>query len=360
MMRVWSLRFLSLAAVAAVALLLAEGLLRISGLLPVRGVMTVDEREFARLPGLFVPGQELLAEPGTPFPHRVTIDSLGFRGLRAVSRVKPPGEFRVFFAGDSFTYGHNVHDAETLPAQLESRLQGFCPEPRVVNAGVPGFTILGQGEQVARGLVLDPDVALVMYFENDLFELVHVRQWDQLAVNRRLKSRFPLSLVYGAMRDSALWRLALRATLAPRQRMGERMARGAPEASASLEGLEPGTAPWSRRWEEGRPEYRDRLEALAATLEAREIPLVFLAFPSPESASSDEPAPDFRWVVETARGLGIPTLDLHRAFREEGIAVEEAFLVPLDYHPSPMGHATAARYVAEFLLEVVGPQGCRG
>lgn len=349
------LRLLAAALGVLLALAAAEGLVRALGLAPVAGVATVDERQFRRLPGLFVPGQRVLAEPTGPFPHRVTIDSLGYRGEVAVSRVKPTGEFRILYAGDSFTFGHNVHDEETLPARLEERLRGPCPAPRVVNAGVPGFTILGQAHQVERGMVLDPDVVVVMFFENDLYELVHVRYWDQLAANRRLKSRFPLSLVYGVMRESALWRLTLRTTWSWRARMGARLA-GAPPPEAEVAGEE---GRWGAGTDAARAEYRERLRALARSVEARGVPFLFVVFPSPESAARDEPARDVSWVVEMARDLGIPTLDLHRLLREEGRPVESTYRVPLDYHPSPEGHAWAAGKVAGFILETVRPPECR-
>lgn len=347
-----AVRLLLLLVAVGGTLVLAEGLLRWSGWVPVQGVMTVDEDEFQRYPGLFVPGQEILASPGTRFPHRVTIDSLGYRGVQAVARTKPTGEFRVLYAGDSFTFGHNVHDEETLPAQLEGILQDRCPGSRVVNAGVSGFTILGQAEQVRRGLVLDPDLVVVMFYENDLEELVHIRFWDQLAMNRRVKSRFPVSVAYGLLRDSALWRLGLRSTMTLRQSLGARMAGApAPEGAADSGPQEvPATG--------GHDEYRERLGDLLEETRATGVPLLYVAFPSPSSTASSVPEVPFSWAVATARELGLPTLDLHGPFRESGRSVEELYLVPADYHPSPAGHTLGAELVADFLFREAAGEMC--
>jgi lysophospholipase L1-like esterase len=131
----------------------------------------VTEQEFRRVPGIFQPNQRVEQQQGTEFAHVATIDSLGYRGEH-LPRAKPPGEFRVLFAGDSFTWGHNVGDDETLPAQLEARLGEACGAARVVNAGLSGSTILGQGELIRRGLAIDPDVVVLMFHENDIDELV--------------------------------------------------------------------------------------------------------------------------------------------------------------------------------------------
>lgn len=345
-MRRWVPRGLLLVLSVTGALLGAEGFLRMTGWAPVRGLATVDERLFERIPGLLVPGQSVLAEPDGPFPYRVTVDSLGYRGTRAVERARPPGEFRVLFVGDSFTFGQHVQDDETLPAQVERALAVSCEGARTLNGGFPGFTILGEGHQAIRGMALDPSVVVLVFYENDLFELLHVRIWDQLAINRRLKSRFPLSLVYPAMRSSALWRMTMRATLVPRQRWGARRAGADPE--------EPGDMgpPWARSWPAARPEYRERLASLSAELEARGAGFLFVAFPSPESAATELPGEDFGWALETARSLGIATLDLHEALREDGLAPEEIYLLPQDYHPSSAGHAWASARVVEAIRDL--------
>jgi lysophospholipase L1-like esterase len=325
---------LALMLAGSAALLVAELGLRATGLAPELGLFTVSEREFQRVPGIFAPNQRVLEQANTAFAHVTTIDSLGYRG-RDIPRIKPPGELRVLYVGDSFTWGHNVGDAETLPAQLEARLMARCGSARVINAGLSGSTILGQAALAERGLVMDPDVVILMFHENDIDELVNVRIWDQLAMNRRAKSRFPLGTVYPLVRESALWRLALDATRTRRLQAGLARAPAAP----------PDAGPAA-----GREEYRVRLLDLAGRLDAVGVPFMFAAFPHPQSAAAGRGGADYAWVVGAAGDAGLVVVDLLETLLESGRSVEDMFLVPLDYHPSPVGHALAADRVAEVLL----------
>ena len=99
----------------------AESLIQLAGLAPPAGLFTVTAQEYARLPGIFGPSQSVIEGTGTRFAHPTRIDSLGYRGAD-FPRQKETGEFRVLSVGDSCTYGHNVGDRETLPAQLEMQL----------------------------------------------------------------------------------------------------------------------------------------------------------------------------------------------------------------------------------------------
>jgi lysophospholipase L1-like esterase len=318
---------------------MVEIVLRITGLAPPRALSTVSEADFQRLPGIFDPGQVLVQQPGTQFQHTVTIDSLGYRGGN-FPRARPVGETRVLFAGDSFTFGHNVEDDETLPAQLQRMLQARCGAARVINAGLPGSTILAQAELVRRGLVLDPSVVIVMYHENDIDELAHVRIWDQLAHNRRVKSAFPTSLAYRAARHTAIGGVALQARVSfqlRRQTLGRQT-------------LDQDTTDAHHEWvEPARSEYASTLKGVAKLLNERDVPLVFVAFPHPESVMAGTGARDYAWVVRTAYRLGLPAVDLLHDLVGSGVSVNQLYLVPGDYHPSAAGHAFAAARIAETL-----------
>jgi lysophospholipase L1-like esterase len=328
---------------ACAALVIAELALGWSGLAPPPGLFTVSEGEFQRVPGIFAPNQRVVEQPNTQFAHVTTIDSLGYRG-RHIPRIKPPGELRVLYVGDSFTWGHNVGDAETLPAQLEARLMAHCGVARVINAGLSGSTILGQAALAERGLVMDPDVVILMFHENDIDELLNVRIWDQLAMNRRAKSRFPLGAIYPLVRESALWRLTLDATRTRRLQAG----------LASTPATPPDAGPAA-----GREEYRDRLLALASRLEEAGVPFLFAAFPHPKSVAEGRGGADYAWVVDAAASAGLEVVDLLETLLESGESVEDMFLVPLDYHPSPLGHAVAADRISRVLLRL-GAVPCGG
>jgi hypothetical protein len=78
-------------------------------------VSTVTEKEFSSVPGILSPGQRVIDRRDPRLPHRVTTNSLGYRG-REVAARKQPGELRILFAGDSFVYGDFVNDDQTLCA----------------------------------------------------------------------------------------------------------------------------------------------------------------------------------------------------------------------------------------------------
>ena len=329
-----------LALVAGLAV--AEIVLRVFDLAPPPALSTVTERDFERIPGIFAPGQRVTRQSGTAFEHNVTVDSLGFRG-RDFPRAKPPGELRVLHVGDSFTFGHNVEDRETLPARLQQLLEERCGEATVINAGLSGSTILGQAAMIERGLSLEPDLVVLMYHENDLDELAFVRIWDQLAVNRRTKSTFPVSIGYHLARNTALGRVALQA------RASIQVAEANTRAEHPMDVI---------LLDSTRVEYERRLAQVDRRLQAVGIPLLFVAFPHPSSVRRGRGGRDYDWVVTTAERLGIHTVDLLPGLSAAG-AVEELYLLPLDYHPSPKGHELSAVDVADEVIGIVGHGACR-
>ena len=139
----------------AVALVLAELLLRAFGLAPTDGLATVNTSDFERIPGIFAPHQHLIVRQIRALPYRVSIDSLGYRGTD-FPRVKPQGETRIVFIGDSFVHGDFVHNEETLPAQLERVLGERCHNVRVINAGLGGSTIIEHHQLIIRALASRP------------------------------------------------------------------------------------------------------------------------------------------------------------------------------------------------------------
>lgn len=72
-------------------------------------------------------------------------NALGWLEEAEVARVKPPGEFRVFYVGDSFIEGV-VPPAETVPAHIERALNESCDgggiRYEVINAGSLSYSPL--------------------------------------------------------------------------------------------------------------------------------------------------------------------------------------------------------------------------
>lgn len=332
-----------------IALVLAELILRLFGLAPTEGLATVNTTDFARIPGIFAPNQRLVVRQIRALPYHVAIDSLGYRGS-PFARAKPPGETRILIVGDSFIHGDFVDNESTLPAQLERVLGQQCHNVRVINAGLGGSTIVDHRQIIARSLVLSPDLVIVGFSENDVSDLARpTPMWEQLRQNRALKSRFPMSLVYEPLRNTALWNLALAVRGRLNARRGADVAPGAPITSDSDRGV-------ARL----RERYQEELLAIRDSLRAHEIPLVFAAFPAHLTVSGSWTPDQLRWAVNMASTAGILSFDLLPPLQELRLPAESLFLLPHDGHPSPRGYGVGASYLASHLQELPPLSGvCR-
>lgn len=336
-LRLLAFRIAALGLAALAFLIIAELVLRLADLAPTTGLFTVTESEFDRVPGLFSPNQDVSDSRNPNLPHRVRTGGLGYRGAD-FPRAKPPGEFRILVVGDSFAYGDFVDDDETLPAQLEMRLEAAGIQARVINGGVGGTTIVTHTQMALRALPLMPDLVILVFSENDVHDLTRTPMWDRFAANRKRKSRFPLSVVYPVLRRSAVWNFAL--NVQERFRVGFEEPDTGPAASS------PGTG---TDLEARRDEYARALGELDRALRDHGVPLVFVAYPSRRSLVE---GPEWSaWATQVATDAGIPALDLTSALQEAGTDVEQLYLLPYDAHPNPKGYAVAAVAVATSLID---------
>ncbi len=102
-------------------------------------------------------------------PFHVSINAQGLRATREYAPRPPAGTRRVAVFGDSFVFGEEVDDDETLPAWLERSLGGS----EVLNFGVHGY---GLGQTALRliedVLTFRPDhVVLVVLLPQDVARL---------------------------------------------------------------------------------------------------------------------------------------------------------------------------------------------
>lgn len=329
-------------------LVIAELALRLSGVVSASGVHTVTEAEYRRVPGLWGPGQRVVSREKPELPYEVTINELGYRG-EDFPREKPAGEYRILMLGDSGTFGDFVDDAQTLPAALEAQLVAMCPGPvRVINAGVGGTTVVTALHMAERALGLSPDLAVLVFSENDIQNMAGVPQWEVLARNRALKSRFPLGWVYPTVRSMALWHLALRVRGNLRARREVERANPSSTGAGPSSGIEP-----------LRARYRITLTALRDTLVSRGVPLVFAVYPSHRTVEGTESEEQVRWAASMADSLSLPTIDLLTPLRATGLAMEVLYLLPRDGHASPLGYRHAASAMTSALVDLTPVCGSR-
>jgi sugar phosphate isomerase/epimerase len=107
---------------------------------------------------------------GTTYGKPIRINSEGFRDREFVI-PKAPGTYRILTLGDSFTWGAGLDVHETIPKQLEAKLNAGSETGRfeVINGAIPGYNTLEEMRLLKkRGLKYDPDMVLLIYNLNDI------------------------------------------------------------------------------------------------------------------------------------------------------------------------------------------------
>jgi hypothetical protein len=303
--------------------------------------------------------------PLTSLPGRVTVlcretdelityetDEMGFNN--------PPGLWDgapvdVAVLGDSYVHGHCVPAEETLVGQLRRRF------PRVMNLGVEATGPLAQlAVEREYAAAVAPRVLVWAYFENDLFDLEVERRVP--LYRRYLEPRFSQRLMDRRHDVHAMLEEWLDRNLAERD-----AAAGAPRRSLGLSRrLQLAIHPAPLRatvagFHRNAVADFDTLERVlargrddAAAWGGR---VVFVFLPSwTYFYGSVGPADFYRRrnrdaVLETARALGLPVVDLLPAFR----AQEEPRRLSLGHnlHYSPEGYALAAAVIADSVQAVL-------
>ena len=98
----------------------------------------------------------------------ISINSMGYRGNETPAEIEKAA-VRIVVIGDSVAFGQGVPDGQNLPDKLAARLRDRLKRPVVVvNLGVPGYdTCQESGTFRERALALKPQVALLIYVDND-------------------------------------------------------------------------------------------------------------------------------------------------------------------------------------------------
>jgi len=102
--------------------------------------------------------------PNTFF--RTSTNSDGFRTKEFYP--KKSNIFRILLIGDSFVFGQNVHDDETLSIQLEKKLKKKYSDIEVLSLGIIGYSGLNYaGLAKTYFKYLDPDLIIVCVDQSD-------------------------------------------------------------------------------------------------------------------------------------------------------------------------------------------------
>lgn len=183
--------------------LAVEGVLRVGGYTPyyLDGRAFVPSRNAAIFYELRPNFRGLYA--GVP----ININSQGFRG-RELSSRNDESAFRVVIIGDSIAFGQGVREEETLAEQLGTWLQRKFRSPvEVVNLGVPGYDTCQEYVRFKeRALSLKPQIALLLYFENDTDPAVFQVK-DDLVVSPDIRTGPFANIMAAARKHSDVYNL---------------------------------------------------------------------------------------------------------------------------------------------------------
>ncbi len=109
---------------------------------------------------------------GTKSKIRIKTNSLGLRD-EDFSEEKSSDEFRVLFLGDSVIFGFKLNIEETVPYYFNLLGQGIFNKKklRTINAGVDGYSTFQEFSYLKkRGIKLSPDLVILGFVLNDIFE----------------------------------------------------------------------------------------------------------------------------------------------------------------------------------------------
>ncbi len=183
--------------------------------------------------------ERLANDDGTLSSYSYSTNELGFRGP---SLSTTDGPFRILAVGDSTTFGQHLNDEETWPAQLQQRLDPSREHIEIINAGVIGASSFqGLSFLATRGLALHPDMVTVTFGFND---------WARAEVSDRERARL--------YKRRGIWGMLLHLWDMKSSDTGDVL----------VDRATPG-------------EYLDHMLAIAELCAERDIPLLFLLWPSP-------------------------------------------------------------------------------
>lgn len=262
----------------------------------------------------------------------VRTNAQGMRADRDVALERSPGASRIVAIGDSYTWGEEVANGETYPAQLEAQLPG-C---EVLNFGVHGYGI-DQALLRLRGdaLVYAPDLVVLGFIEDDIDRSV-------LAFRTFAKPRFALE--DGALRLTNVPVPAPAQVLAAPQELPRcylcNLARAVVDHALDRTRLRP---------LEGREKWRVTAALLGETKRATEATgarFLLAYFPSHLHA---DPVPLERVAADWAHDSGTNFVDLRESFARLSDAERAALYRGV--HWSPAGNRFAARLLRDAIVE---------
>jgi hypothetical protein len=264
------------------------------------------------------------------FRRHVQNNPQGFRDDRPLEKTAPPGVHRVWFAGDSFTYGHGVKNvADRFSDRVAADLERLHPGKFAIsNVAMAGISIAHVENLIRRSLEQGYQFDTLVYVIclNDIEVYVDER-------GKRYERQGELGPPV-ILRDTYFFNLLwfrLRLAMQPQVR----------NYYSDL----------ATAYEEGEPQrqFLQKLDDLRALCAWHQIDLRVAIFPFLHNLGPEYPfAAAHRTIVEHCQANEIPVLDLAPVLEPhigEGLVVNR-----FDAHPNERAHELAAEAMERELL----------
>lgn len=264
----------------------------------------------------------------------VRTNAAGFRDEHPLDRTAKPGQRRIVFVGDSFTFGHGVEVSDRFSDRIALALEQRSPGKDVVsNASLPGLS----ARELVDALVPQvlntgsrTDVLVYTFVPNDIetFDERTGEFYQSLASND--PQWFPFRGTY--FFNLLYYRF---------QQIARPSARGYYGYLAeSYDGV-----PWQR--------MESKLDELVALCRSRRVELRIVAFPFLQNLGSDDPFLKAQErIVEFCRTRDIPCVDLRPVLAKEVVEHGGSLVVNRwDAHPNARCHAIAAEAILGTILK---------
>ena len=280
----------------------------------------------------------------------VQVNAKGLRGPE-VDYARRPGAARILYLGDSVTVGYGLPGhGDSYPYLTAERLERRGHGPiETVNGAVNGYATWQEVRWFEReGIRYGPDLVVLGFVLNDVAAEGEAAGGPPRAPSRQLRLSVDSRLDWVA-NHSALVALARQTALSVR--FGRDVSRGAQrEELAEVHRLveSPERPEGQGAWEATRGD----LARLAALCRPRRLRLCLVVFPYAFQVAAGRDGDDpQRRLVDMARGLGIPVLDLLPVLRgrtqADGLPASDYFLD--ESHLSRLGSLVAGDRLAEFI-----------
>lgn len=280
-------------------------------------------------------------QPPAKFRYRIGEDWFVLRAAPAF-RAKKPGDYRILYFGDSFTYGQGLaQESETFVRLSTAQLnQAAARTPpawyQAYNGGIPGSRT-PQWVRLSSEILAsyEPDLVLVVFYLRDgVSGITAIGQIDQIrdGMKRLAKDSF-------LFRNIAMYRLF-------RERRSQiELSR---KYLSKIHDGYLGDDEQTQIWRQAQAELLD-LRRQASDAGARFaiviFPVLFELTPAyPLRDVCDE-------VDQFARANDTPALSLLPAFT--GLDAQELWVSPFDQHPNARAHAIAADAIVPFIEQLV-------